>query len=91
MVRNLFIALAFLLTTTSCNNEMSGQKPPGTQTGKYSRYKKNPPYLLVFIANYAFIKETSPGNYQLILDHGDVEKILTFTVAPYRLVRTETA
>ena len=36
------------------------------------------------------IQQTSNGSYQLILDHGDVEKVLAFSNRPYRLVRHET-
>ena len=82
MLKNIFIALALLLTTVSCNQSQLGQKS--------SSKKGKPSYLFVIMSNNGVIQQTSDGSYQLILNHGDVEKVLAFSDRPYRLVRHET-
>jgi len=84
MFKKLLIATALLLTTVSCNHSMLGQTlSPSTNPGK-------PSYLFVIMSDYGMIQQTSNGEYQLILDHSDVEKVLAFTNRPYRLVQYET-
>ncbi len=84
MFKKLLIATALLLTTVSCNHSMLGQTlSPSTNPGK-------PSYLFVIMSDYGMIQQTSNGEYQLILDHSDVEKVLAFTNRPYRLVQHET-
>jgi len=84
MFKKLLIATALLLTTVSCNHSMLGQtSSPSTNPGK-------PSYLFVIMSDYGMIQQTSNGEYQLILDHSDVEKVLAFTNRPYRLVQHET-
>jgi len=84
MFKKLLIATALLLTTVSCNHSMLGQtSSPSTNPGK-------PSYLFVIMSDYGMIQQTSNGEYQLILDHSDVEKVLAFTNRPYRLVQYET-
>ena len=85
MFKKLLIATALLLTTVSCNHSMLGQTlSPSTNPGK-------PSYLFVIMSDYGMIQQTSNGEYQLILDHSDVEKVLAFTNRPYRLVKHSTA
>ncbi len=62
---------------------MQWQKSPSTSQEK-------PSYLFVIMSNYGLIQQVSDGSYQLILDHGDVEKVLSFTNRPYRLVQHTT-
>ncbi len=83
MFKNLFIALVLLLTTVSCNHSMLGQRSSSTNQGE-------PSFLFVIMSDYGVIQETSDGKYQLILDHGSVEKVLAFTNRPYRLVEHTT-
>jgi len=84
MFKKFLIATALLLTTVSCNHSMLGQtSSPSTNPGK-------PSYLFVIMSNYGMIQQTSNGEYQLILDHSNVEKVLAFTNRPYRLVQHTT-
>ena len=84
MFKKLLIATALLLTTVSCNHSMLGQtSSPSTNPGK-------PSYLFVIMSDYGMIQQTSNGEYQLILDHSNVEKVLAFTNRPYRLVQHTT-
>ena len=39
------------------------------------------------MSNHGEIKKAADGSYQLILDHGDIEKVLAFTDRPYRIVK----
>ncbi len=84
MFKNLFIALILLLTTASCNHSILGQR-------SFSTSQIAPSYLFVILSNYGLVQEAGDGSYQLILDHGDVEKVLAFTNSPYRLVQHITA
>ncbi len=85
MFKNILIALALLLTTVSCNHSMLGQQSSSSSTNQ-----EEPSYLFVIMSNYGVIQQTSDGSYQLILDHGDIEKVLAFTNRPYRLVQHTT-
>ena len=49
--------------------------------------ESKPSYLLVVMSNHGEVKKASDGSYQLILDHGDIEKVLAFTDRPYRIVK----
>ncbi len=74
MLKSFTFAALLLLTLASCD----ASKSSSTQKGK-------PSYLFVILSNYGKIQQASDGSYQLILDHGDVEKVLAFSNRPYRL------
>ncbi len=74
MLKSFTFAALLLLTLASCG----ASKSSSTQKGKAS-------YLFVILSNYGKIQQASDGSYQLILNHGDVEKVLAFSNRPYRL------
>ncbi len=78
MLKSITFAALLLFTLASCDSSKSS-----SQNGK-------PSYLFVIMSNYGKIGQASDGSYQLILDHGDVEKVLAFSNRPYRLVQHET-
>ncbi len=74
MLKSFTFAALLLFTLASCDTS----KLSSSQKGKAS-------YLFVIMSNYGKIQQISDGTYQLILDHGDVEKVLAFSNRPYRL------
>lgn len=46
-----------------------------------------PSFLFVILSNHGEIKKAPDGSYELILDHGEIEKVLAFSDRPYRLVQ----
>ncbi len=74
MLKSITFAALLLFTLASCD----GSKLSSTQKGK-------PSYLFVIMSNYGKIQQASDGSYQLILNHGDVERVLAFSNRPYRL------
>ncbi len=79
MLKSFTFAALLLFTLASCESSKSSS----SQKGKLS-------YLFVIMSNYGKIQQASDGSYQLILDHGDVEKVLAFSNRPYRLVKHDT-
>ena len=69
----------------SDNGDMFAQPPPPPPLPLPP--PPQPSYLFVITSNNGVIQPTSDGSYQLILNHGDVEKVLVFSDRPYRLVR----
>ncbi len=78
MLKSFTFAAILLFTLASCDSSKAS-----SQKGEIS-------YLFVIMSNYGKIHQASDGSYQLILDHGDVEKVLAFSNRPYRLVQHET-
>ncbi len=74
MLKSIIFSAILLFTLVSCD----ASKASSSQKGK-------PSYLFVILSNYGKIQQASDGSYQLILDHGDVEKVLAFSNRPYRL------
>ena len=79
MIKRLCILCTLILAMTSCSTTTSSNKSSSTQKGKAS-------YLFVILSNYGKIQQAPDGSWQLILNHGDVEKVLAFSDRPYRLV-----
>ncbi len=79
MLKSITFAALLLFSLASCD----ASKSSPSQKGKAS-------YLFVIMSNDGKIQQASDGSYQLILDHGDVEKVLAFSNRPYRLVQHET-
>ena len=52
-----------------------------------SEEKPKPSFLLVVISNHGEIRQASDGSWELVLDHGDIEKVLAFSDRPYRVVK----
>ena len=50
-------------------------------------HNEKPAYLFVILSNDGKIQKASDGTDQLLLDHGEVEKVLAFTDRPHRLVK----
>ncbi len=73
MLKSITFAALLLFSLASCDSSK-----PSSQNGKTS-------YLFVIISNYGKIQQASDGSYQLILNHGDVERVLAFSNRPYRL------
>ncbi len=80
MLKSFTFGAILLFTLASCDSSKSSS----SQKGKAS-------YNLVILSNYGKIQQATDGSYQLILDHGNVEKVLAFSNRPYRLVRNMTA
>ncbi len=62
-------------TLASCDSSKSSS----SQKGKAG-------YNFVILSNYGKVQQTSSGSYELILNHGNIEKVLAFSNRPYRLV-----
>ncbi len=78
MLKSLTFAALLLFSLASCD------------TSKSSSSKGKEDYNLVILSNYGKIQQASDASYELILNHGDVEKVLAFSNRPYRLVQHET-
>ena len=81
MFKKLALLIVTLLTV-SCTS-ISQANNNTTSTTK----NEKPSFLFVILSNYGQIQKDSDGSYQLILDHGDIEKVLSFSDRPYRIVK----
>ena len=79
MFKKLALVLVTLLTVALPLNAAPNNNKSSTKNGK-------PSYLFVILSNYGQIQQAPDGSYQLILNHGEVEKVLAFSDRPYRLV-----
>ena len=79
MFKKLALVLITLLTVALPLNAAPNNNKPSTKNGK-------PSYLFVILSNYGQIQQAPDGSYQLVLAHGEVEKVLAFSDRPYRLV-----
>ena len=79
MFKKLALVLVTLLTVALPLNAAPNNNKSSTKNGK-------PSFLFVILSNYGQIQQAPNGSYQLILNHGEVEKVLAFSDRPYRLV-----
>ncbi len=95
MFKNLLLALALLLTTVSCNSRLIGQFTKSRQSSNTptqgalssSEQKK---YTIVILSKYGTIKQAAGGQYQLVVDYTNIDKVIAFGANPYRIVKTST-
>ena len=87
-------ALSLLLTLSSCENRNHpacnsncNTKVSNPNNNNSTTKNEKPSYLFVILSNHGQIQKASDGSYQLILDHGEIEKILAFSNRPYRIVK----
>ena len=81
MFKKLALVLVTLLTVALPLNAAPNNNKSSTKNGK-------PSFLFVILSNYGQIQQAPDGSYQLVLAHGEVEKVLAFSNRPYRLVET---
>ena len=55
--------------------------------GCTGKQESKPSYQFVIMSNHGEIKKESDGSYKLILDHGNIEKVLAFSGKDHRLAK----
>jgi hypothetical protein len=59
--------------------------------GCAKKEEERPSFLFVITSKHGEVKQASDGSWELVLDHGDIEKVLAFSNRPYRIVKQMTA